>query len=125
MKVDISVGELLDKFSILQIKLNRMTATDKLLNVKTESDVLAPLCHQFLKTAEIDKYYKLLVKVNESLWEIEDAIREKERKKEFDEDFIKLARDVYFTNDRRAEIKKTINVLTRSELIEEKSYNSY
>lgn len=125
MKVDISIGELLDKFSILQIKLNRIIATDKLLNVKKENDVLAPLCDGFLKIPEIDAQYKLLVKVNESLWEIEDAIREKERKKEFDEDFIKLARDVYFTNDRRAEIKKTINILTKSGLIEEKSYNSY
>lgn len=123
--MEISIGELLDKFSILQIKLQKIIESEKLANVKIESETLAPLCNQFFGTDEIDQQYSLLVHVNESLWEIEDAIREKERKKEFDEEFINLARSVYFTNDRRAEIKKKINLLTKSTLIEEKSYEKY
>jgi hypothetical protein len=124
--VPISPGELLDKITILRIKAARMKDPDKVANVKHELGLLektwkdsgAAAVH--LGTAEAD-----LTRVNEQLWVIEDEIRDEERAKRFTEKFIELARAVYVTNDERAAIKKRINTLLGSTIVEEKSYQQY
>lgn len=126
IKIDISVGELLDKITILEIKQERISDAEKLKNINNELRILknqwqeSGFASEALST-EIDS----LKKINIKLWEIEDAIREKEKVQSFDEEFIELARSVYFTNDKRAEIKNTINKKTGSGLVEEKSYSEY
>jgi len=118
LNVPVSVGEVLDKISILEIKSERITDADKLKNVRTE------LAH-LLVVAEAHRHPALeseLKEVNETLWDIEDRIRVKEHLQEFDDEFIELARSVYVTNDQRAAIKKQINVALGSALAEEKSY---
>jgi len=126
LKVDISFGELLDKITILQIKSERITDAAKLQNIHHEMELLQSIWE---KSAEvkIDIKYEVyeLKTINENLWDIEDAIRDKELKKEFDQDFIELARAVYVTNDKRADFKRKINVKLNSELVEEKSYAAY
>lgn len=117
----ISLGELYDKITILEIKLDRISDPAKRENVMNELKALS----SFEKTPISKEIYDQLKTDNEKLWEIEDKIREKERKKEFDDEFIQLARSVYFTNDQRSETKKLINVLYGSELVEEKSYERY
>lgn len=126
INIEISVGELLDKITILEIKSERIVNQEKLKNIKKELKVLKKQWKQssFL-TKEIMGEIKQLKKANEKLWEIEDEIRDKERMKLFDKRFIELARSVYITNDERAELKRTINKKTGSQLIEEKSYNEY
>lgn len=124
MKIEISVGELVDKVTILKIKSERIKDNTKLENVKKELIVLTnSLAETSIKT-DSNEFIELK-KVNEELWEIEDKIRIKESKKEFDSEFIELARSVYFKNDVRAEIKKKINMLTGSDLVEEKEYVDY
>lgn len=126
IQIDISVGELLDKITILQIKSERIIDVEKLNNVKKELQVLQGQW-------ELSPYIKInlndsvdaLKKVNEKLWDIEDKIRNKESQQEFDEEFISLARSVYYINDERAEIKRNINNKTGSNLVEEKSYSDY
>jgi hypothetical protein len=125
MKIEISNGEILDKISILQIKKERIEDKDKLQNIEKEFYELWPLYEQLVTTDEIAWKYAKLKSVNESLWEIEDQIREYEKNQDFQGRFIELARLVYITNDRRAKIKKEINILTGSNLIEEKSYKEY
>lgn len=125
MQVEISNGELLDKLSILQIKLEKISDPIKRINVQNEYDLLRPLCEQLLEVEEVNKCYQELLEVNKTLWNIEDDIRSKERTKTFDATFIVLARSVYYTNDERAYIKREINKLTRSRLVEEKSYDTY
>lgn len=125
MKIEISNGELLDKFSILSIKLNKIIDADKLCNIRKEYESLKPLCDEFLSNSFVKEQFDKLLEVNLILWDIEDNIREKERTQLFDEEFVYLARNVYITNDKRASIKKVINVLTESEFIEEKSYSTY
>lgn len=125
MLVEVSNGELLDKFSILQIKLLKITDSEKIKNIQKEINVLESSCQILLENQYVKDEYENLLKTNELLWSIEDLIREKERSQQFDTDFVLLARNVYFTNDKRAEIKKKINVLTNSMLIEEKSYENY
>lgn len=122
MYIEVSTGEVADKISILVIKNEKITDEAKLANVQKELSALVEL---FPAEILIDKLYNELCHVNIQLWHIEDAIREKERLREFDEEFIKLARDVYFTNDRRAVIKKEINIKYGSDIIEEKSYKPY
>lgn len=118
LNAPVSVGEVLDKISILEIKSERIADTDKLKNVRTELEHLLVIAKDHRHpTLEPE-----LKKVNEALWDIEDRIRIKERLQKFDEEFIKLARSVYITNDRRAQIKRAINEATGSELVEEKSY---
>ncbi len=126
VKVELSVGELLDKLVILQIKSERISDQEKLLNINHEKQVLTAIWEAF-QPAELDVSEEIdaLKEVNEKLWEIEDDIREKERQKSFDEEFIALARAVYFTNDKRSEIKKAINLKSGSDLVEEKSYSDY
>ena len=123
MKIEVSIGEIVDKLSILKIKTNNITDELKLNNVKKEYDYLFDIVFKDLKISE-DDFYKLIL-INEKLWDIEDELRDKERKKYFDDNFIELARLVYFTNDKRAEIKRRINLTCKSNFIEEKSYEKY
>lgn len=127
MKIEISNGELLDKLSILELKLKNITDENKLINVRSEFEELNPLAQQIFKkkAVGINELYLKLSEINGNLWEIEDDIRQCERDKKFDSKFVQLARDVYFTNDIRSELKKEINILTKSGLIEEKSYEDY
>lgn len=124
MKIEVSIGEIADKLSILQIKKENITDESKLENVNKEYDYLRQIVFSDLNI-DHDEDYMRLVEVNRKLWKIEDDIRDKERSKEFDNDFIELARSVYFTNDVRAEIKKDINVKYGSLFVEEKSYSKY
>jgi hypothetical protein len=123
MKIEVSVGEIVDKLSILQIKTGMIKDQEKLANVKKEYDYLNDIVFDELKIEPSD-FFDLVV-INSKLWEIEDRIRTKERDQEFDQDFIDLARSVYFTNDKRAEIKKSINLKYGSYFVEEKSYEKY
>lgn len=125
MKIEVSTGEVLDKLSILSLKKEFILDGNKLDNVSREYEVLYRATEDLLQSEQVYKLYSDLLQINRALWHIEDKLREKERHKEFDQEFIELARDVYFTNDRRAEIKKQINIITNSELVEEKSYEQY
>ncbi|MFV1983991.1 MAG: DUF6165 family protein [Thiohalomonadales bacterium] len=126
LKVDISFGELLDKITILQIKSERITNAAKLQNIHHEMELLQSIWEKS-DEVNIDIKFEIyeLKTINEKLWDIEDDIREKEFKKEFDEKFIELARAVYVTNDKRADFKRRINIKLNSELVEEKSYAEY
>ena len=126
LQVPVSVGEVLDKITILQIKLAHISDAAKRANVQNELDALLPLmAGDVFNTDQMQGLMADLKSVNEALWDIEDDIREKEAAKSFDAEFIRLARSVYITNDKRAEIKKQINLATGSALVEEKSYESY
>ena len=127
MKVEVSNGELLDKLTILELKLSNISDVKKLTNIQKEHDELNPLAGQLFDSygEELKNLYKQLAEINSELWTIEDDIREFERNKDFGSDFVSLARAVYFTNDKRSEIKKSINLLTGSGFVEEKSYEDY
>ena len=122
----ISHGELLDKISILEIKSERMTDAAKLGNVRDELRLLNELWEANpASRIDIAVERARLKRINEALWDIEDAIRLKERDKAFDARFVELARSVYRTNDERAAVKRAINVKLGSRLVEEKSYQDY
>ena len=121
----ISLGELVDKISILIIKQKNITDETKLDHVKKELDFLQKTLMNYVQQEEINNYLENLININSKLWNIEDDIRECERKKLFDETFIDLARSVYFTNDKRAKVKNDINKTFGSELVEVKSYEEY
>ena len=124
--IPISWGELFDKKTILQIKLKNLKTKSALKNVKIEYAYLSKIFNEnFSKNKNAQKLMSDLKKVNQKLWDIEDLIRDKERNKTFDKDFVELARSVYFTNDDRSYIKRKINDTFGSELIEEKSYAHY
>ena len=124
--IPISWGELFDKKTILQIKLKNLKTKSALKNVKIEYAYLSKIFDEnFSKNKNAQKLMSDLKKVNQKLWDIEDLIRDKERNKIFDKDFVELARSVYFTNDDRSYIKRKINDTFGSELIEEKSYTHY
>ena len=127
MKVDVSNGELIDKLTILELKLSNISDVQKLTNIQKEHDELNPLVGQLFDShgEELKNLYKQLAEINSELWTIEDDIRECERNKDFGSDFVSLARAVYFTNDKRSEIKKSINLVTGSGFVEEKSYEDY
>lgn len=126
INIELSVGELLDKVTILQIKSERISDQAKLENINKELRVLTGLWEESVYSqSDLKENIQALKEVNEALWDIEDKIRDKERDQSFDQEFIELARSVYFTNDKRAEIKKVINTKTGSELVEEKSYSDY
>ena len=126
IKIELSIGELLAKISILQIKAERIDDPSKVKNINKELDVLMSLWNDSpYSDTNLSSEINELKNINEALWDIEDKIRDKERNQLFDKDFIELARSVYFTNDKRAEIKRIINGKTGSELIEEKSYSDY
>ena len=121
----ISLGELVDKISILIIKQKNITDETKLDHVKKELDFLQKTLVNYIQQKEINNYLENLININSKLWNIEDDIRECERKKLFDQSFIDLARSVYFTNDERAKVKNDINKTFGSELVEVKSYEEY
>jgi Family of unknown function (DUF6165) len=124
--VPISWGELLDKITILEIKTERLTSEAALKNVRNElARLSAIVLAQDTLDPKIATLKAALKRVNETLWQIEDDIREKEAKKTFDEEFISLARAVYRNNDERGRIKRDINTLMKSELFEEKQYAAY
>ena len=124
--VPVSPGELIDKLTILDIKSERIEDVGKLANIRRERDLLETVWHDSgLASEVIDTLRVELKAVNERLWEIEDAIRDEERASDFGARFVELARSVYFENDRRAAIKKQINLELDSELVEEKSYRDY
>ena len=127
MKVEISNGELLDKISILELKMFRIEDEEKLVNVHKEFDTLNPLVVELFENndSQLQNHYLELAEINGKLWDIEDWIRDCEREKRFDKEFVELARSVYITNDKRCEVKKLINILTSSGLVEEKSYKEY
>ena len=127
MKIEVSNGEILDKLTILYLKVAFITDKDKLENIRKEVEELRPIAQDLFQEygEELRKLYDKLGEVNHRLWKIEDNIRECERSQDFSDEFIKLARAVYFTNDERSDIKKQINILTKSGLIEEKSYEDY
>ena len=125
MKVEVSNGELLDKVSILKIKLDRITDKEKLVNIQKEYDTLKPYVDKLIENSDtnLHNHFLSLSDLNSILRDIEDWIRDCEKRKDFGPEFIQLARSVYTTNDRRSEVKKIINKTTNSELSEEKSYN--
>jgi hypothetical protein len=124
--VEISVGELVDKITILEIKLERIVDEAKRANVAREYAALKTVLDREIGAdREISRLRRQLKAVNAELWLIEDALRYQERFQNFGEKFISLARAVYMTNDRRAALKSRISLLTRSNLIEEKSYTAY
>ena len=126
IRVPVSPGEVLDKITILEIKSERMDDPDKVANVRTELALLQDTWARAVTEDDVIRdLHAQLKEINEAWWEIEDDIRDKERAKEFDEQFIELARSVYFTNDRRSEVKKQLNLHLGSRIIEEKSYQDY
>ena len=126
LHVPVSVGEVVDKVTILEIKSERITDPDKLRNISAELEALRPLVSGgVFDDDEMSALIDALREVNGALWDIEDYIRAEEAADRFGARFIELARAVYVTNDRRAELKKKINLATGSQLVEEKSYEDY
>ena len=123
MKIEVSNGEIIDKLTIIQVKLERIRDEAKLVNLKKEDNELFSISSSIMKMT--DPLYLALYDVNCELWDIEDHIRDLERKKDFGDDFITTARSVYFKNDKRSQLKRKINIMTDSGLIEEKSYEKY
>tara|TARA_B100000609_G_C16929886_1_gene288687 strand:- start:114 stop:503 length:390 start_codon:yes stop_codon:yes gene_type:complete len=123
----ISVGELFDKITILNIKTQKIHDKEKLINIKNELNFLKNQASSInVKDQDsLKKYINKLQSINEELWDIENHKRECEANKDFGEKFIKLSRDVHFKNDVRAQLKKEINLLTDSIIIEEKEYSKY
>ena len=124
--IPVSWGELFDKITILQIKIENLQEKNALNNVKTEHDQLNIINNNnFFKDEIARALFNDLKEINQKLWDIEDKIRDKEKSKKFDKEFIELARIVYFTNDERSSIKRNINETFGSKIIEEKSYSKY
>ena len=125
-QVPISWGELFDKITILQIKLENLTSKDALENVEGEFKQLRSIyIKYFPESTEAKQLEEELKQINQQLWDIEDKIRDKERNRSFDDEFIQLARSVYIINDERSRIKRKINDVFGSEFVEEKSYPEY
>lgn len=124
MNIEVSHGEIVDKLSILNIKKDNIIDEEKLVNINKEFLYLHEIVFSKLNI-NYDEDYVSLLEINKKLWDIEDKIRDKEREKQFDEEFIELARSVYHTNDVRSKIKKDINIKYGSGFVEEKSYKEY
>jgi transcriptional regulator of nitric oxide reductase len=124
-EVPVSWGELVDKIAILEIKQERLTDPAALANVRRELASLRRWEAETVANGRLGELKTSLAQVNRALWDVEDAIRSKEARAEFDDEFIALARSVYRQNDRRAALKREINLALASELIEEKSYPAY
>lgn len=122
LAAQISAGELLDKISILEIKFEKISDPSKLVDITKEKDALLKEADKLV--AKIG-WLKKLKNINLKLWETEDCIRDKERRKEFDQEFTNLARTVYFTNDERFSVKNEINQYYNSYIVEQKSYIKY
>jgi hypothetical protein len=126
IQVEISPGELIDKLTILEIKRERIRDLDKRLHVELEYSKVREVFDKRIELSEaLQELYVGLRGVNVRLWDVEDEIRDCERRKDFGAPFVELARSVYLTNDRRAEIKRAINTLLGSALVEEKAYKAY
>jgi len=126
IKIDVSFGELLDKLTILEIKFERIDDEEKIANIKRELEVLTNTWKTSgVDVASVDTERIALKHINESLWDIEDAIRRQEAANSFGTEFVSLARNVYKTNDKRSEVKRLVNEKLGSTLIEEKSYQPY
>ena len=126
IKVPISPGELIDKLTILEIKAANISDVAKLANVKVELQLLQDTWRTSgYASVDIEAEWTQLRDINKKLWDIEDDIRDKERERKFDQEFIELARAVYITNDERAAVKKQINTKLGSKIVEEKSYAKY
>jgi hypothetical protein len=125
LSVPVSVGELIDKLSILQVKKIKVTNPDKLLFINKEYDLLYEMSSEFLQRKDILQIYDDLINTNLKLWEVEDELRVIESTKNFDDTFTELARSVYYTNDERFRLKDKINSLTNSEIKEQKDYKEY
>jgi len=123
MEIEVSNGEIIDKLTIIEIKLRKIKDEAKLANLKKEHEVLKSASLDII--SDKDPLYRALYKVNSDLWNIEDHIRDLERRGDFGEEFISVARSVYFKNDERTALKRKINMITSSGLIEEKSYEKY
>lgn len=123
MNIEVSNGEIVDKLTILEIKLENIRDERKLSNLRKEYHLLDEIVAAII--SKDHPLYLELLDINKQLWNIEDRIRELERQKDFGQEFIEVARSVYFTNDKRSEVKRKINDLTNSSLTEEKSYESY
>ena len=126
MQVEISIGELFDKLTILEIKMEKIDNKSKLENIRKEWDILHDKSMSILSIFAEQSLFKKVFKleeINRKLWDIEDWIRECEKQERFDKEFVELARSIYKLNDQRSEIKKEINLLTKSNIIEEKSYS--
>ena len=121
----VSLGELLDKISILIIKEKNIVDTQKQYHIKNELEVLNKTLENSISRSQVKEYIEKLIEINSKLWLIEDDIRDCEKKKQFDQKFIDLARAIYITNNRRSEIKLEINKKFGSELFEVKSYEKY
>jgi|TARA_X000000368_G_scaffold382389_1_gene339501 adenine C2-methylase RlmN of 23S rRNA A2503 and tRNA A37 len=126
VKIPVSVGELVDKITILEIKNKKIKDIKKLSNIKLELKLLNEFFRKKkLNTKLIKKLKNYLYNVNLKLWNVEDKLRDHEYKNKFNQNFVKLARKVYFLNDKRSKIKKDINESVGSKIIEEKSYKEY
>ena len=125
MKIEVSIGEIVDKLTILDIKMANILDPEKLRNISKEYGYLKDVVEDDLKISTESEEYLKLLNINKELWDIEDDIRDKERNQEFDNKFIDLARAVYVTNDKRADAKKEINLKYGSTFVEEKSYSPY
>ena len=124
MRIDVSIGEVVDKATILSIKLEKIASEEKLVNIRREFDLLRAAIEGAGIPVDSEEFRRLR-EVNLRLWDIEDRIRLKERAGEFDDEFVRLARDVYFTNDRRFGIKSDINLKFESDLVEEMECTDY
>jgi hypothetical protein len=125
VSVPVSVGEMIDKLSILQVKKTKISNVEKLEFVNKEFELLHDLSSVYLNKVEIESLYQQLIKINSSLWDIEDKLRISEKDNKFESEFISLARQVYFTNDERFRLKNEINLMTSSEIREVKDYVKY
>jgi hypothetical protein len=123
--VPVSIGEMIDKLSILQVKKTKISDEVKLEFVNKEFQILYDLSSVYLKNIEIESLYNQLIEINSSLWDVEDRLRIIETEKKFEGEFISLARKVYFTNDERFRLKNEINLITSSEIREVKDYVKY
>jgi hypothetical protein len=123
--IPVSIGELIDKLSILQVKKIKISNEHSLTFINNEFELLYDISSYYLKDEEISKLYHNLVEINSKLWEVEDELRVIESTKEFTSIFIELSRKVYYTNDERFSLKNKINELTKSEVREQKDYIKY
>ena len=124
IQIPISIGELVDKITILEIKKEKVNNKIKKINIENELTELTKIFND-LSNTELDPLYRKLKIINKKLWDIEDEIRVHEKNKNFNDEFIELARSVYVTNDERFEIKSKINNLYDSDIVEEKLYEEY
>jgi hypothetical protein len=125
MKIEVSIGEIADKYTILTIKSFEILDEEKQINIKKEWKYINQVIKENFKELAADKLTHRLLDINRQLWVVEDSLRDCENDREFDKLFVFLARQVYRLNDQRAAIKKEINIKYKSEIVEEKSYNAY